>query len=424
MYKKTVLKNGINLVNVPIKNIDTTTTLFLFPVGSRYEKKNLNGISHFIEHLMFKGTAKRPTSLDITREFDKIGAQYNAFTGKDQTGYWVKTTNKKTKIAFEVLSDMTFNSVFDKQEIEREKGVICEEIKMFEENPLFYADDFFERGLYGDHSLGRFVAGDEKKVRGITQKDLENYWYKFYQPNNLVLTVSGGISYQESKKIAQKYLGEIKSRKNKNNYFSFKESDQNKKSSVEILYKNLAQAQVMLGGIAYPHNHPKINFLRLLMVILGGNMSSRLFSEIREKRGLAYSVYARNYCYQDTGHYLISAGVDKKRVFETVKVILDELKKIKKYGIDNQELKIAKDYLIGTTKLALEDSAKVASFYGGQLLLTKKIETLEQKFKKIKEITKEDIEKTAKNIFNKVHLSIIGPFKNKEKLLRILGKGL
>ncbi len=420
MYFQTTLSNKIKLVTVPIKNIDTATVLFLFPIGSRHESQNLHGGSHFIEHMMFKGTKKRPNSLAISKELDKIGAYFNAFTGKDHTGYFIKTVNKKIELAIDVLSDMVFNSIFEKQEFEREKGVIIEEIKMDQENPLLFSDDFFEQNLYQNHSLGDLIIGNISSIKKMNRMDLIDYRDRFYQSGQMIIAVAGGVKTQEIIKNIEKCLKLKNSKKieNKIERFSLKEKKLN--HQVNISFKKLSQAHVVLGGFGFSYGHPKLNALKILSVILGGNMSSRLFLEIREKRGLAYSVNMQNHSYQDIGHYLISAGVDKSKAVETVKVIINELFKIKEKGITLSELKMAKDYLIGSTKLGLEDSFKYAYGYGKQLLLTGKIESFDQRLANLKKVTKKEVNSLANEVFNNFSLSLIGPFKDKAVFLRIL----
>ena len=427
MYSQTILSNKIKLITVPIKNIDIVTVLFLFPIGSRHESKNLHGGSHFIEHMMFKGTEKRPNSLAISKELDKIGAYFNAFTGKDHTGYFVKTVNKKTELTIDVLSDMVFNSVFEKQEFEREKGVIIEEIKMYQENPLLFYEDFFEQNFYQDNSLSRFISGEINDIRKMDLTEILNYRDRFYQPGQMIIAVAGGVKTKEIKKIIEKYLNFKKDKKTGNIKELSLPAKKNKtlKSQVNILFKKeLSQTQIALGGIGFSYTHPKLNALKILSIILGGNMSSRLFLEIREKRGLAYSISMQNHSYQDIGHYLISAGIDKDKAVETIKVIIDELLKIKEKGITISELKMAKDYLIGSTKLGLEDSFKYAYGYGKQLLLTGKIKSFDQQLVDLKKVTKKEVDSLAKEVFNNFSLSLIGPFKDKAVFLRILKNGI
>ncbi|MBL7142004.1 insulinase family protein [Patescibacteria group bacterium] len=426
MYSQTIFSNGLKLITVPLKNTKTITVLILFPVGSRYESERLNGASHFIEHMMFKGTKKRPDSLAIAKELDQIGAQYNAFTSKDHTGYWVKSAREKLEISLDVLADMLFNSVFDQREFQHEKGVICQEIKMYEENPLFYINEFFETLLFQKHALGQLVSGQFSNIRKMSRQALLKYKELFYHSGQMIVTVAGGVEKSQIVRLVKKYFVQYQGKRKKIKYSCFKQERHKTGPRVKIFFKDLKQAQIALGGFAYPYNHPKIEASILLSIILGGNMSSRLFTEIRVKRGLAYSVKTGLGTYQDTGNYVIQAGVDKEKVLETIKVILDELKKIKENGATKEELVRAKDYIEGTMRISLEDSASLAGWYGRQVLLTKKVFSPAERLKRIRRVTQAEIQKLAQDLFSRqgLNLALIGPFKNRRPLLRILEKNI
>jgi len=422
MYCQVRFSNGLKLVVIPKKSSKTATTLVLLPIGSRYEPSNLHGASHFIEHMMFKGTKKRPSSLAIAQELDGIGADYNAFTGKDYTGYWIKTVNNKIEIALDVLSDMLFNSLFDPREFHQEKGVILEEIKMYQENPLFYINDFFESTLYQNHSLGQLISGQLSDVKKMSRRDLLEYKKSFYQPNRMVISVSGGVKKSEIFNLVKKYFGQERGKAKKNGFNVFEPQKNKGKHRIKILFKDLKQVQIALGGLAYHYTHPKIEALRLLSVILGGNMSSRLFTEIRVKKGLAYAINTDLNIYQDTGNYGVFAGVDKDKILEATEIILKELKKTKDKGVTKEELSRAKDYFEGSIRLHLEDSANLAKWYGKQILLIGKAFTPSQKLEEIRKVKIEDLQNVAQDIFKNINISLIGPIKDKQAFLRLLEK--
>ncbi len=426
MYHQTKFSNGLKLITVPVEDAKTAAVLILLPVGSRYESASFNGVSHFIEHMMFKGTVKRPNSLAISRELDGIGAQYNAFTGKDHTGYWVKSAKENLKTGLDVLADMLLNSVFDKKEFQREKGVILEEIKMYQENPLLYIDEFFEFLLFQKHALGQLISGHLENVRKMSHKRLIEYQRLFYRPERVTVVVAGGIKREQTVNLVKKFFPWKCVRKNKEvQYAPFKKRDCQVGLGVKIFYKkDLEQTQIALGGFAYPYNHSKLEAAELLLVILGGNMSSRLFIEVREKRGLAYDVGAYLNKYQDVGNYVIRAGVDKNKVGETIEVILSELEKIKKNGVTKEEILRAKDYLEGRMKISFEDSSALASWYGNQSLFADSIISPAQKLKKIRKVTQGQIQEAALDLFRskKYKMALIGPFKEIKPLLRILEK--
>ncbi len=420
MYCQVRFSNGLKLVVVPKKSSKTATTLILLPVGSRYEPSNLHGASHFIEHMMFKGTKKRPSSLAIAQKLDGIGADYNAFTGKDYTGYWIKTVNNKIEIALDVLSDMLFNSLFDPKEFYQEKGVILEEIKMYQENPLFYINDLFESTLYQSHSLGQLISGQLSDVKKMSHRDLLGYKKSFYQPNRMIIAVSGGVEKSQVVKLITKYFGKYKGRAKQNGFNVFDPQKNKPKDRIKNIFKDLKQVQIALGGLAYHYTHPKIEALRLLSVILGGNMSSRLFTEIRVKKGLAYAINTDLNIYQDTGNYGIFAGVDKNKTPEAIEIILKELKKMKDKGVTQEELSRAKDYIEGSIRLHLEDSANLAKWYGKQILLIGKIFTPKERLEEMRKIKTEDIQNVAQDIFKNINISLIGQIKDKNAFLRLL----
>ncbi|MAF13974.1 MAG: hypothetical protein CMI53_03720 [Parcubacteria group bacterium] len=422
MYQKTKLKNNLTLITSPLKQTKAVTVLIQVPVGSRYEKKEINGMSHFVEHMMFKGTKLRPTTQDISKELDSVGAEYNAYTGKDHTGYYIKVTADKIELAFDILSDMLFNSVFDDQELQKEKGVIVEEINMYEDNPLMYVHGLFEEIVYGNHPLGWQISGPRSTVKSITRKQMVDYKNKYYEPANMVMTIAGNFSKAKVNTLTKKYFNAGSKSKSKKSFskINIKQSA----PKIRLINKNTEQVQVGLGFPAYGLDDPKKLPLSLLGIILGGNMSSRLFTVVREKHGLAYYVKADVSSYHDTGTLYIQAGLDRKRIKEAIKLILSELKKIKDIGVTDKELSDAKEFLKGKFSLSLEDSENIAEWLGRQQVLSNKIYTPEQKLKKIFAVKKDDIKKVAQEVIQSKHLSLalIGPFKDKKifsKLLKI-----
>lgn len=404
----------------PLKGTAAVTVLVLVPVGSRYENKNINGVSHFVEHLLFKGTKKRPASIDITKELDAVGAEFNAFTSKDLTGYYIKAAAKNIDLAFDVLSDMMLNSVFDKTEINKERRVIVEEINMYNDNPLMSLHGLFEETVFAGNSLGWQIAGPKKIIKTISRSKLISYKNKYYQPSNFVVTVAGDFDKVRVKKLTNQYFGQKNERKVTGGYKKLILKQD--KPRVSLVYKDTLQVQIGLGFPAFAQGDKRIYAAYLLSIILGGNMSSRLFDVVREQHGLAYFIRAEIDSYQDTGAFMVQAGLDKSRLPAAIKLILSELKKVADEGVTDKELKMAKDYLRGKLVLALEDSESVADWYGKQLALQKKISTPVQRLKKITAVTSAQIKKVAEEIFKeeKLNLALIGPFKSKSDLLRLL----
>jgi predicted Zn-dependent peptidase len=420
MHKKTTFNNKVRLITVPSKDTNAVTVLFLFGVGSRYESKNVNGVSHFIEHLMFKGTKKRPTTLDISKELDSVGAEFNAMTSKDYTGYYIRIDNKKAELAVDILSDMLLNSKFENIEINRERGVIVEEINMYHDNPLMHVETILEESIYSGNSLGWDVAGPASVIRKVTRKQIIDYKNKFYRPDNVVVVVAGKITDKIKRVIEEKFV----------NKFGVHDTDLEpyknynlvqKEPRIKVQYKDTKQVQLALGFPSFSNKTDDKYSLNLMTIILGGNMSSRLFISVRERRGLCYFIRCFPNYYQDTGNVVIQAGLDKSRIDEAIKVIMQELDRIKKKGVTQKELNDAKAYIRGKTILSLENTSSLAEYYSKQELLSGELLSPDQKFKKIQKVTRADIQTIAKTVFdtNKTNLALIGPFKSKDRFEKL-----
>jgi predicted Zn-dependent peptidase len=423
MYQKIKLQNNFPVILVPMKDSKSLTLLVLYKVGSRYEDLKVNhGVSHFIEHLMFKGTQKRPTTLDISKELDGIGAEFNAYTGKDLTGYYIKADAEKGDLACDILADMLNNSLFAEQEIAREKGVIIEEIKMYEDQPMFYAEMLFEKLVFRGNNLGEDIAGTEKSIQQMTRQNILDYFNSFYEPQNGVITVAGKID-SRLKNSLNKYFAYNK--KQKKSLFSQQFSTfTNQQQATRILLRHKATKQVHLamGFPAYSYFHPDLYALNLLAVILGGNMSSRLFINVRERKGLCYYIKAQADIYEDTGNLMIRSGLELNKIKDAIKIILAELRQIKEKGVGAKELKMAKDFIKGRTVLQLEESNYLAEFYGKQHILTREILTPEEKFKKIYTVSAQQLKKVANDIIKteKLNLVMISPFRDEKEFLPLL----
>lgn len=420
MYQKIKLNNGLKLILAPLKETKAVTVLVLLPVGSRYETKSINGVSHFVEHLLFKGTKRRPTSLDISKELDSVGAEFNAFTSKDHTGYYIKLAAPEIELAFDILADMLFNSLFAPPEIEKERGVIIEEINMYEDNPMIYLGALLEQTIFGVHPLAWLISGPKRVIKDISRQQILVYKNKFYQPKNIVLTVAGNFNKTKVLKLTKKYFKEKQEKKIKPNFSPIK-IKQNK-PQISLKFKETEQVQLGLGFPAYSLKDKHLYPLYLLAVILGGNMSSRLFTVIREQHSLAYYIRTDLSAYQDTGVLSVQAGIDKKRIKQAISLILAELKKIRAQGITTKELNSAKEFLQGKLVLELEDSENLADWYSKQELLLNKIDTPKQQLEKIFAVKKEQVKNVACQIIkeNRLNLALIGPFRQKEEFTKLL----
>ncbi len=415
--KETKLNNGLKVITIPMEGTKTITILVMFNTGSKYENRQNNGISHFLEHMFFKGTDKRPDYLVLSNELDSLGCQYNAFTAKEYTGYWIKVDAKKVEKAIDIISDMLINSKFEEAEIERERGVIIEEINMYHEDPKMYIEDLFEECLYGDQPAGWEIIGPKENIKNFSKETFLNYFNTQYGTGSAVVCLAGRVGENEIK-LAEKYFSQMKK-----DGFRDKEKivEEQVEPNILVHEKKVDQAVFSLGVRAYATGHKDEYALKVLSVILGGSMSSRLFTEIREKRGLAYFVRTSTEIYTDSGYLATTAGVPQEKIAEAIIVILKEYKKISTEKIAEEELQKTKDLIKGRNVIALEASDDMANWYAKQILLRKEAKTPAEFFKKIDEVTAEDIKRVASDIFknNKLNLTVIGPFKDGEKFKKI-----
>lgn len=410
MYDQYRLSNGANVVLVPLKDTTSVTVLIMYAVGSRYEEDRIRGMSHYIEHLMFKGTQKRKTTFILTREIDRLGAEYNAFTGKEHTAYYIKIDAAYTQFALEILADMLFNSLFDPKEMEREKGPIIEEIRMYRDNPVMNIDSEFEDLLYAGSPLGIDIAGTPEHVRSYTRGDTLAHRDAYYQPSNMTVIVAGGIPKDTTQWI-EDYVGV---HHNKTTVpFAFTPAaygPSSKTKRIAVRHMAIDQAQFFIGFPGFAYNHPQSEAVSAMNTILGGSMSSRLFIQIRERRGLAYRVRSGAEQFRDTGYSYIQMGLESKNINKALRVIRSEIEKITTKGVSARELNDAKTHIHGSLTLSLEDSSVQANWYAKQALFYDKIKTPQEKLQKINMVTREDVIKVAQDLFkwNQARIAIIG----------------
>ncbi len=416
---KKILKNGLRVVTIPMKDNPTATVLVLVETGSKYETKKINGISHFLEHMCFKGTVKRPKAIDISKELDALGSQYNAFTAQEYTGYYAKSDAKHFKQILDVVSDIYLNSTFPEAEMQKEKGVIIEEINMYEDMPNRHVQDLLMKLLYGDQPAGWNIAGEKENILAMKRDDFVKYKSAQYVPEATVLVVAGQVNEKEVLKEVNKIFGHIpKSAKGK----KIKTKDIQTKPEALLKFKKTDQTHFVLAVRSDDFFSKKGPAYSVLGGILGGGMSSRLFQKLREEMGVGYYVRAYNDAYTDHGFFQISAGVDNKRVHEVIEAVLDECRKLKNKLVDEEELNKVKECLIGNMKLTLESSDDIANFYGGQELLKRELKHADEKAREIRKVTAQEIKKLANTIFhdNVLNLALIGPFKDEAPFLKIL----
>ncbi len=419
-FTKSTLRNGATVVLAPFSGTDAATILVAFQVGSRNEHGAVWGGSHVVEHLMFKGTTRRPQTIDISKELDRYGAQYNAYTGKDLTGYWVKIAGEQLPVAVDLLNDMIFHSTFNAEEMEREKNVIVEEIKMYEENPIMHIEDLLEEAMFDGHVLGKNIAGTAESVKTMKRDDVIAYHRAHYRPENMVIVVSGKLP-ENLVDLLETTFGTVAASAAARSTFDVI-GDQTRIGRIRYQHKELEQIQLSLGFPTVGRGHVDEAPLKLLSAIVGGTMSSRLFVEVREKRGLCYTVRTSTDAYQDVGMFTVHAGLDATRLGEAMKVITDELRKAATDGVTAEELTMVKENVRGGLSLSLEDSAARAEFYGRQALFLHTVQEPLERMKIFDAVTLEDIARVARQYlrFDRMSLAAIGPFQDEAELKTLL----
>ena len=412
------LQNGMSVILVPQKGATSMTIMVYVRVGSRYETKEINGASHFIEHLMFKGTKRRPNTLAISQELDRYGAEYNAMTSKDCTTYYIKMDAAHTGLAIDLLHDMLFHSTYDKKELDRERGVIVEEINMYEDNPRMHIDDLMEEAMYPDSTLGWSITGPREVVRTVPRSALIDYRDRYYIPARITIVVAGKIN-PDTMSCVEKTFGTVSQPKKKEDtaFIPFQVPEK-LLHPVTLQTKETEQLQLGMSFYGFPIGAKEVPAANLLGLILGGTMSSRLFIQVRERRGLCYSISASHTCLEDSGAFQVMAGLEKTRLPEATKVIWQELRKMTRELVRPDELRRSKDHLRGKLMLALEDSSVYADWYGKQWVFQQKLQTPEERLATFEKVTSADIRAVAKKIFNPAMMTaaVIGPYPKKSTL--------
>ena len=416
-FERTTLTNGTRVLTAPMAHAQSVSCFVMFAAGSRYERRDESGIAHFAEHLFFKGTDRRPTARDIATEIDSIGGEFNAFTGKEVTAYYVKCAADTRDVALDVLVDMIRHSRFDTEEIEREKGVIVEEMNMYADTPRSYIGNVWERHLYGDQPLGWDIIGTEETVRAATRETFLGYLERWYRPERMIVGLGGRIGEGLVERL-EELLGDIPGEPTGSpERVELPES----KPAVRIHTKQSDQAHLVIGARAYPHGHPDRYVLQLLSTVLGGGMSSRLFTEVRERRGLAYYVYSGASSYADAGTLAAQAGVDLKRIDEAVETIITELRRIADEPVPAEELEKARAFTKGRFVLGLESPHATIMFGLRREVLEGRAAEPEEVLAGLDAVTGEDIQRVAADILGgELRLAVIGPFDEPERFERLL----
>jgi len=413
------LPNGLRYMLVHRPEMTSVTTMVLVKTGSEYENKEQNGLSHFLEHMCFKGTKKRPSSMAIAKEFEILGASNNAFTGHEYTGYYAKGVAESACTFLEMCGDIFLNSTFPESEIAKEKGVVIEEINMYEDRPQSKVSQVLAELMYGDQPAGRDIAGTKKTVSSFTRKDIVNYHKNKYTPENTLVVVAGNFDTKKIEKQVKETFGVMK---NKKAPVKSRTKVLQKSSAVRIHHKASEQTHIILSFHAYNRFDPKRKTANLMAHILGGGMASRLFDLLREKLGVCYYVHAGSGSSTDRGSFSIRAGLANDKLVQTLAEIVKEIKRIKTELVSEEELDRVKKSITAESKIGLETSDSYADFYGFQELLQDKIEEIDEGVAKYQKITDRQILDVAKEVFTSknANLAIVGPHANEKELLKLL----
>lgn len=417
-FKRTILKNGLRLVTVPMPENQTVTVMVMANVGSRYETPELNGISHFLEHMCFKGTTKR-TCAQISFELDAIGANFNAFTGQEVTGYYAKAHYKTFPKITEVLSDIYLNSTFPAEELEKERGVIIEEINMYEDLPQSKVLDIFTEAFYGNHPMGKSVAGSKENIKKFTRDDFLKYHKKHYTASATTIVVAGNFKYAEVKKMIEGYFATTK----KDSVVMPEKFSVTQTAPVsKVAFKETDQSHLVLGFRAFDMYDKKRPILSVLSAVLGGGMSSRLFTKMREELGICYYIKCGASLATDSGALVIRSGVGNGRLAEAITGILGEIRKVRDENISKRELDKVKNLIVSDIVMGLETSNQNADFYGEQEIFHEKIKEPAALIAAIKKVTAAQIKSLAQEIFQtkNITFAVIGPNKNEAEIASLL----
>jgi predicted Zn-dependent peptidase len=420
VFERTTLNNGLRLLTASLPQVASTTVFVFLAAGSRYENADNNGIAHFAEHMFFKGTENRPTARDIGMAIDGIGGEFNAFTGKEYTGYYVRCASEHQGIALDVLTDMLRHSKFEPEEIEREKGVIVEEMNMYFDTPRDFIGGVYDQLLYGDQPLGWDIIGRKETVRGATRETFLDYLRSWYRPSRMVVGIAGRLN-DDTRSEVERLFGDLEPAETPPQP-TLGPIPNGSGPHVKVHTKQSDQAHLVLGVPSRPLADPDRYVLQVLATVLGGGMSSRLFTEVRERRGLAYYVYAANSSYTDAGSLYSQAGVDISRIDEAVTTVVDELKRIVDEEVPADELEKAKSFAKGRFVLQLENPQGLILFGLRREVLEGAAVEPDEVLEAIEAVTAADVQRVAREVLgsNALRLALIGPFDDAERFEKLL----
>lgn len=418
MFRKTILQSGLRVVTEKLPGTQSVTVLILVGAGSRYEIESQRGISHFLEHMFFKGAQRYKNTKEVSEAIDSVGGEFNAFTGKEYAGYYVKVASSSVEVACDVLADMLINSAFKQEEIDKEKGVILEEYNMYQDTPMYQIGWNFERLIFGDQPLGWDQIGTKEVISSVTHQDFVDYWQKLYTPDNAVVAIVGNIEHEDAVTLVTKYFDMA----TRSKAFEFKPLEEKDGGQIFLQEKKTEQAHIAVGFPGYSETHKDHWVKKLVAVILGGNMSSRMFLGVREAKGLSYYIHTTTDNYMDAGAIVTNAGVDLKRIDEAIAGVIEQYYLLRDEGLSEAELAKAKSYLKGKMVLSLEDSEEFAHLLGKYELLHGQAQSVAELMKKIDKVTVKDVVRVCKDLFvkEKLKLAVIGPYNDQERFRKLL----
>jgi predicted Zn-dependent peptidase len=419
VFERRTLGNGLRVLTAPLDHAQSVACFVMLAAGSRYERAENRGIAHFAEHMFFKGTERRPSSRDLTSLVDGIGGEFNAFTSKEYTGYYVRCAGADRNTALDVLLDMLRHSKFDPEEIDREKGVILEEMNMYMDTPRDHIGAVYENLMFGDNPLGWEVLGTKETIKDSTRETFMSYLDEWYTADRMVIGVSGMVG-KDLDAMLEELLGDMKP--NGSNKPAAAELDRPTGPRVSVFHKDADQAHLILGVPSFPIDHPDRYALQMLSAVLGGGMSSRLFIEVRERRGLAYYVHGINHSYTDAGSLFAQAGVDLKRIDEAITVIVEQFKRMADERVPDDEFEKVRSMVKGRFVLRTENPQGLIMYGLNREVLEGEALEPAELLKKIDAVKAEDVQRVAKNLIadDKLHLAVIGPFDDEERFSKLL----
>ncbi len=419
-YEKTTLPNGVRIVTGPMTGVKSASLIFYYGVGSRYEPAGIAGVSHFLEHMLFKGTERRPHPMMISQEVEGVGGVLNAATGRESTNYWAKVPSTHFALAFDVLADILRNSVIDAAELDKERSVIFEEIRSIQDSPEELVHEVIDEVVWGEQGVGRSIAGSEETVGTVDRAGMVDFWRRNYGPDRLVVAAAGDLQHDAVVELTDRFFGDLEPVTGSNQWETTLNTQNEPR--VRLVQRETEQAHLCLAMPALPYTTERRYVQSTIEAVLSSGMSSRLFQEIREKRGLVYSVYGYFRPYADVGQGVVYAGTDLERVEETITATVGELRKLRDEPVPADELRRTKDLRNGRLLMGLEDSRSVAGWIGSQEATYGEIRTPEQVMEKIEAVTVEEVQELAGELFRdeRLSLALVGPYDDEPKFRDLL----